>query len=252
MRWMKTLALAILVGSPLAAQTVDEILEKHFAALGGKDKIAAVQSAKISLKQQAGGQEVPLTIYWKRPNKLRVEFSVQGMVGIQAYDGANGWQVMPFLGKNDPEALTGDDLKQAEEQADLIEGPLFNYKEKGNTVELLGKESVEGTEAWKVKVTTKSSEVTYVYLETESMLEIKSEGKRKRGDQEFEFESASGDYKEVGGLLFAHSTEQKAKGAPAGATFTVESIELGVDLPDSLFVIPPKPEAPKPASGAKG
>jgi len=251
MRWMKTLALAMLVGAPLAAQTVDEILEKHFAALGGKDKIAAVQSARIHAKQVFGPQEVPATISWKRPGKIRLEFTLQGLTGIQAYDGKDAWQVMPFLGKNDPEAMTGDDLKDIIEQADLIEGPLFNWKDKGNTVELLGKEAVEGTDAWKLKLTQKNGDISTIYLDADAYLQIKSEGKRKRGEQEIEFESSYGDYKEVGGLMFAHSVESKPKGAPQGATITIESVELGVDIPDSEFVMPaPKAEA-KPASGGQ-
>jgi len=230
--------------TPSAAQTLDEILDQHFAAIGGKEKLAAVQSAKLTGKQQFGPQEAPFSIQWKRPNKIRIEFSLQGLTGIQAYDGAAAWQVMPFLGKNDPEAVTGDDLKGMEEQADLIEGPMFNWKEKGNTVELVGKEPVEGTDAWRLKVTKKNGDVTHVWLDAESMLEIKSEGKRKRGDQEFEFESSLGDYKEVDGLIFAHSIEQKPIGAPAGATITVEKIELGIAIDDAIFAMPaPKAEA---------
>jgi len=247
------LALAALgtLASPLAAETVDEILDKHFAAIGGKDKIAAVQTAKLTGKQQFGPQEAPFSIQWKRPNKIRIEFTLQGLVGVQAYDGTAAWQVMPFLGKNDPEAVTGDDLASMEEQADLIEGPMFNWKEKGNTVELIGKEAVEGTDAWKLKVTKKNGDLTYVWLDAESMLEIKNEGKRKRGDQEFEFESSLGDYKEVDGLLFAHSIEQKPKGAPQGATITVDKIELGVAVDDTAFAMPAKTE-PKPADKPSG
>jgi outer membrane lipoprotein-sorting protein len=241
-----TIAVLALAAAPAPAQTVDEILDQHFAALGGRDKIAAVQSAKVTLKQQAGGQEIPLTLYWKRPDKVRVEISYQGMVGIQAYDGTTAWQVMPFLGKTDPESLTGDDLKQAKEQADVIEGPLFNYKEKGNTVELIGKENTEGTETWKLRLTSKDGDVSYVYLDAESMLEIKSERKLKRGDVELEFEGSLGDYKEVDGILFAHSTEQKQKGAPEGATYTIEKVELGVAIDDAIFAMPAAKTEEKP------
>lgn len=242
------IALTVLVAAlPAKAETLDEILNKHFDAVGGKDKIAKVQTVKMSGKQQAGPQEMPLTIYWKRPNKVRVEFTLQGMTGIQAYDGTKGWMVMPFMGKPDPEAITGDDLKQLEQQADMIEGPLFNWKDKGNQVELVGKEPVEGTDCWKLKVVRKNGEISYVYLDAESMLQIKAEGKIKRGDQEFEIESSIGDYKETGGLVMPHSVEQKPKGAPAGSMITFEKIELGADVPDSLFAMPEKKEEPKPA-----
>lgn len=229
----------------LEAQTVDEIVEQHLAAIGGKEKLASVPSARMTGKQTFGPQAAGFQILWKRPNRLRLEFELQGMKGIQAYDGQQAWMVMPFLGKSDPEAMSEEDARQFAEQADMIEGALFNWKEKGHQVELLGKESVEGTDSWKLKVTRKSGEVTYVWLEAETLVQIKSEGKRKRGDQEFEFEASYGDYKEVDGLLFAHSIEQKPKGAPAGSTITIEKIELNVPIDDAVF------KMPAPAAGGK-
>ncbi len=238
------IAVLLIVTAPASAQSLEEILDGHFAAIGGKDKIAKVQSIKMTGKQQAGPQEVALSILWKRPDKVRIEFSIQGMTGVQAYDGKTGWMVMPFLGKTEPEAMTGDDLRSATEQADLLEGPLYNWKEKGHQVELIGKESIEGTDAWKLKVTRKGGEVTHYYLEAESLLQIKADGKRKRGDQEIEFESSIGDYKEVGGILFPHSIEQKPKGAPAGAMITIDAIEIDPEIPDALFAMPEKKAEP--------
>jgi hypothetical protein len=156
---------------------------------------------------------------------------------------------MPFLGKNDPEAMTGDDLKEIVDQADLIEGPLFNWKEKGHSVELLGEESLEGTPAWKLKLVKKNGETSTIWLDKEAFLQIKSEAKRKRGDQEMELETSMGDYKEVGGLLFPFSSESKPKGAPQGFSFALDKIELDVPVDDALFAMPAKPAAP---AGGKG
>lgn len=250
---LASLALAaLLTASPAAAQSLDEILDRHFQALGGRDKLAAVQSARITGRQQFGPQEAPFTLYWKRPDKVRFEVVLQGMTGVQAYDGAEAWMVMPFLGKNDPEAMTGDDLEQIRQQADMIEGPLFNWKEKGHQVELVGKEPLEGTDAWKLKLTRKGGEVSWIWLDAEAMLEIKTETRRKRGDKEFDIESSLGDYKEVGGIVFVHSIEQRQKGTEQGATITIDAIELGVEIDDSQFKMPavekPAP-APPPAGG---
>jgi len=233
---------------PASAQTLDEVLDKHFAAVGGKEKLAAVKTAKMTGKQQFGPQEAPFTIYWKRPDKVRMEFTLQGMTGIQAYDGTKGWMVMPFMGKTEPEAMTGDDLKQMQDQADMVEGPLLNWKEKGHQVELIGKETVEGTEVWKVKLTRKSGEASHVYFDAESMLQIKSEMKVKRGDQEMEIEGALGDYKEVDGIVLPFSIEQRPKGAPAGSMITIEAIVLNGEVDDALFAMPAKKEEPAPAS----
>jgi len=251
MRSLRTLAVLALVASPMAAETLDDVLAKHFEALGGRDKIAAVQSAKMVAKQVFGPQEVPATILWKRPNKVRVEFTLQGMTGIQAYDGTTAWMVMPFLGKTEPEEMTGDDLKDIIEQADMIDGPLFDWKAKGHAVEFLGEEAIEGTPAWKLKLTRNNGDVSTIWLDKDAYVQIKSEGKRKRGEQEFDIETSYGDYKEVGGLLFPHSIESKPKGAPQGATITIESLEIDPQIDDSVFAMPPKAAA-APATGGKG
>jgi outer membrane lipoprotein-sorting protein len=232
-----------------AAQTADEIIAKNVAARGGLEKIKAVKSAIFSGRMSMGeGMDAPIVLKWKRPDRVRMEFTLQGMTGVQAYDGSTGWQIMPFLGKKDAETMTAEDLKDVQEQADAFEGPLVDYAAKGHQVELLGKEAVEGTDAYKLKLTKKNGEVTTYYLDAEAFLEIKTEAKRNRRGQEMEFESAVGDYKEVGGILFPHSIEVRPKGGPQSQIITIEKIELDQEIADSEFAMPaPKPEE-KPAN----
>ena len=220
-----------------ALPTVDEIIAKNLAARGGKDQILAKKSVRMTGKMAGGGQEFPFTLQWKRPNRIRLEFTFQGMTGVQAYDGTTGWMVMPFMGKKDPEQMSADDLKQVEDQADF-DGELVDYQQKGHQIELVGKEAVEGTEAYKLKVTKKNGDVSYLYLDTESNLEFKREGKTKIRGQEVEFETAIGDYKEVAGVLLPHSIENKPKGAPHGQTLTIDKVEMDVDIPDTAFAMP--------------
>ena len=238
-----------LISVAAVAQTVDEVIAKNVAARGGLERIKAVKSAVFTGRMSMGeGMEAPIVLKWKRPDRVRMEFTIQGMTGVQAYDGATGWQIMPFLGKNDAETMTAEDLREVQEQADAFEGPLVDYAAKGHQAELLGKEPVEGTEAYKVKLTKKNGEVTTYYLDAEAFLEIKTEAKRTRRGQEMEFESAVGDYKEVGGILFPHSIEVRPKGAPAGQTITIDKIELDGEIADGEFAMPaPKPAA-KPSS----
>ena len=237
-----------LLSAPVAAQTVDEIIAKNIEARGGLDKIKAIRSARVTGRMTVGpGVEAPFVWKWKRPTMFRLEFIIQGMTGVQAYDGKTGWLVMPFMGKTEPEAMSEEDLKQVDDQADF-EGPLVDYKTKGHAIELVGKEPVEGTEAWKLKVTRKSGDVSFIWLDSEAFLEIKEEGKRKARGQEMEFESTSSDYKEVGGVLFPHSIESKPKGAPEGQVMTLDKIELNVDFQETDFKMPEvkaevKPEA---------
>jgi hypothetical protein len=140
------------------------------------DKLKAVQSIRMSGKMTMGqGMEAPMVIEMKRPKAMRMEFTVQGITGIQAYDGKTGWAVMPFGGKKDAEPMNAEDLQEAEENAD-IDGPLVDYKSKGYTVELIGKEKVEGSDAWKLKVNMKNGSVRYIYLDADTMPRSRAKG----------------------------------------------------------------------------
>ncbi|HEY2169662.1 MAG TPA: outer membrane lipoprotein-sorting protein, partial [Candidatus Angelobacter sp.] len=121
---------AILFSLTLSAQTVDEIIAKHIAAQGGLAKLKAIQSIRMTGDFETEGMQAGFTQTFKRPMKMRLDISVQGLTMTQAYDVDKGWQVVPFTGKKDPEPMTGDELKNAQEQAD-IDGPLVDYKKKG-------------------------------------------------------------------------------------------------------------------------
>lgn len=248
----RPLALAVasaLLSLPAAAQTLDEVLAKNFAARGGKEKIQAVQSARITGKMLVGpGMEAPVVMEWKAPNRVRVEFVVQGQTGVQAYDGTTAWMHMPFMGKAEPEQMPAEAARDMEQQADFA-GPLFDYAAKGHQVELVGKADVEGTEAYQLRVTLKNGDVIHEYIDAESFLTIKTEGKSKRGDQEIETETAIANYREVDGLVLPHSMETKMKNAPAGMpgqSITIDKYELGVEIDDGRFAMPAA--AAKPAA----
>jgi hypothetical protein len=193
----------------------------------------------------------------KRPDMIRLEFTFQGMTGIQASDGTTAWMVMPFMGKNDPEEMPADMAKQLKEQAD-IEGPLFDWDDKGHTVELLGAEEMEGTEVYKIKLTRDSGDVRYHYLDSEYYVTVKQEGKTKVQGQEMEIETAISDYKEWclatsalidddtpcegDVLVMPHAIESKPKGAPAGQAITITYVAFNPgDIEADYFAMPAKP-----------
>ena len=135
------------------------------------------------------------------------------MTGITAWDGKTGWKIEPWQGKKDVEPLGEEELKQVIEDADF-DGPLIHYKEKGNTVELVGTEPVEGTDAYKLKVTLKNGDVQYYYMDTDYFVPIKIENDAHdpRGASANPRRSL-GDYKEVAGVYFPHSFESGPKGS---------------------------------------
>lgn len=241
-------ALAVLLVPSMLAQTVDEIIAKNVQARGGLDKIKSVQTIRSTATMTMGpGMEAPGLMIQKRPDMARLEFTVQGLTAIQAYDGKDAWQIMPFTGKKDPETMSADDKKDLEENAD-IDGPLVDYKSKGNKVELLGKEKLEGTDAYKLRVALKNGDVITMYLDADSFLEIKEELKRNVRGSEQEVEAVMGDYKEVNGLMFPFATENGIKGSQQKQKITISKIELNTPVDDAIFKMPPaapaKPDAP--------
>jgi outer membrane lipoprotein-sorting protein len=239
-----------LLATPVAAQTLDEVIAKNLEARGGEEKLKALSSLRASGKMTMGpGMEAPFTFEWVNPNHIRMEITLQGMTLVQAYDGKSGWMINPFQGKKEPEALSAEDLKDVEDQSDIL-GALLDWKKKGHQVELVGKETVEGTAAYKLKVLKKNGDTEIIYLDADAYLPFKEESKRKVRGQEMEIETSVGDYKEVGGLVFAHAYDSKPKGAPQGQVMTIEKIELGVDVPVERFAMPEvKKEEPKPEPG---
>jgi len=233
------------------AQSADEVIEKHIKATGGLEKMKAVSSEKMTGKMKAGPMEAPFTVTKKRPGAFRLDFTIQGMTGTQAYDGSTGWMVMPFLGKKDPEKMPEDMLKDFRDEADF-DGPLVDYKAKGNKVEYIGKEDVQGTAAYKLKVTTKEGNETMLFVDADSYLIIRSESKRKIQGQEIEAETTFGDYKEVSGLLFPFSIENRMKGKDGMESFLIEKVELNpasVDM--AYFTMPAAAAKPEPAAEKK-
>jgi outer membrane lipoprotein-sorting protein len=241
---------AVVSATPVSAQnlTVDQIIAKNIEAHGGMAKIKAAKTMRITGKMTLGpGIEAPIVMEQKRPELSRMDITLQGMTAVQAYDGKVGWSINPFGGKKDPEVMGEDDRKEMAEQADF-DGPLVDYKEKGNKVELVGKEPVDGTDAYKIKVTLKSGDTRYFYLDTDSFLEIKEESKRTIRGTERESETSIGDYKDEGGLMLAHSMEMGQKGSPQKQQLTLEKVEINPAIDDSRFKMP---EVKKPVAAAE-
>ncbi len=251
MRFKTTLmllcAVTILTGFA-AAQTVEEIVASNLEAKGGEEAWMALETGRMTGTMQMGGGaagaiEMPFVVEFSKPDRIRLEFTMQGMTAVQAFDGETGWAILPFLGKTEPEEMAEDQVKQLKNQADF-EGVLVNYEEKGHTVELVGQEEVDGTPAFKLKVTREDGDVDYLYLDEEYFVEFKVEATREVQGNEVTVSTVLGDYKEVDGLLFAHSMEMAFGGGDAQQVITIEKIELGIELPDDRFAMPEKAEEP--------
>jgi outer membrane lipoprotein-sorting protein len=239
------LVLAAALAGPAVAQSVDEVIEKSFQARGGLDKLKAVQSIRMTGGISVGADDLSMVVEMKRPGKIRVDTSGRGRTAVQAYDGKTAWGISP-MGAGRAERLPAEQARAIADQADL-DGPLVDYKAKGHQVELLGKEKVQGKDAFKLKVTRKNSNAEYYFLDARSHLPVRVEGKRTVRGTDIEGEGTIGDYKEAGGFLWPHSIQNGAKGMPDKQVITIEKIEINPAIDDARFEMP----AAKPAAAPK-
>ncbi|HEV8589094.1 MAG TPA: hypothetical protein VGQ72_09480 [Pyrinomonadaceae bacterium] len=237
------LACALVLAGAVSAmsQTADEIVAKYIKTVGGMEKIEAVKTIRRTGKVIAGGGfEIPIVEENKRPNLVRQDVTIQGLVGTSAYDGKTGWKIQPWQGKKDAETMGEGEMKAIVEESDF-DGPLVNYKAKGNKVEYVGMDEVEGTDTYKLKVTLANGETRYFYMDTDYYVPIKIETKRIVRGNEVEFETVLGDYKEVAGWYMPYSIEVGAKGSQFKQKIAYEKIEANVAVDDGRFAMPKKP-----------
>ena len=155
------------------AQTVDEIIDKNITAMGGKEKLASLKSVKMEGNLSVMGNDVALVITTLHGAGMRADISVMGTENYQIVTPAKGTVFMPVQGMSEPTPMPEDQLKSATGQLDL-QGALFNYKEKGSTVMLIGKETVDGEECYNIKLTNKMGTVTNYFISTKTNFKIKS------------------------------------------------------------------------------
>jgi hypothetical protein len=228
-----TMAVCFSIGA--YAQTVDEIVDKHVAAIGGMDKLSGVKTLYTERSLSVQGMAIPSKSTVMVGKAMRTESSVMGNSMVQVVDGTTGWMIRPAMmgGTGDPEDMPADQVKQQLGQLDPF-GPLVNYKAKGNKVELVGKEKVDGKDAYHLKVTTKEGQTVEEFVDANTYLvsKIKMAMNGQTG------EIMLSDYKDKDGIKFPNTMEMNS---PQGAlTFTTEKITVNGPVDEAIFKKPAK------------
>jgi outer membrane lipoprotein-sorting protein len=243
------LSLVLLLSLPVGAmaQTADEVVKKVLDARGGMEKIKAVKSERVSGHVSFGqGAEGTFVVELKRPLKMRVEITIEGQKIIRVYDGkSSGWMVNPFMQNKEAQPLSPEELKSIPDESDF-DGPLVDYKAKGNEIELIGKENLDDKPVYRLKLTNKNGDVRSYFFDASSYLLVKWEGIRKNGEQEIPWESYFSDFHEVEGLKYPFRIDQGSPGTEIKQTLSAEKIEIDPVINDSRFAKPASLDAPSP------
>jgi outer membrane lipoprotein-sorting protein len=241
-------SLALLMFISLQAQTqkplsIDEILSKYFAAVGGVDKWKALKS-RTSVGKAFFGQEFPMTVYEMAPNKQKTVINVQGTeLMLNCYDGKDAWMLNPLQGGKDPVKLDDEQAKDVKDEE--FEDDFIDYAKKGHEATLEGTEEIDGVKCYKVKLVRnknnpKDDSTEIHYFDAENFVPIVVVAYIKAGPAKgTEVKNYLSDYQEVNGLMFPFSMEQKVNGQTA-AKITIEKITLNDIKDESIFAFPKK------------
>jgi len=245
MKTLKVILVALFIAAfgGIKAQTAEEIVEKHVKAIGGREKLNGVKTLKMTGKFSVQGMEMTTTVYFKRLNSIRQDIIFQNMTITQAYDSKSktGWKVQPMEGDKNAHKMEQEEMTSMEEEGETLIGPLTNYKEKGQTIEFVGKEDMEGTEVFKIMLTKKNKDVSYFFIDASTYMILKETSKMKFQDKEIEAESYYSNYKLFDGITLATTEEDKQGGQLVTQTH-MEAVEINQPVEDALFVMPPMVE----------
>ena len=231
--------LGVLFAACSSPSPVDEIVNSNLDARGGKERIQALQSIRETARATAsGGRVARLVREIKRPGLFRLEFSTQGTTSVFAHDGEIGWQVAPLQGQFEPQATAPETDSAAGIDERDIEGSLVNWREKGHSVELVGRETLPGGEAFKLKLTLSDGAIRYDYVDVASRQIVRSDVTRTIRGRPVQLENMFSDFRETGGLVFPHQIETHVKDRPEVLRIAVEKIELDPELDDERFQLP--------------
>jgi hypothetical protein len=237
-----------------AGPTLAEVLARSLAARGGGQKLHAVTTRReIGTLALGVGNEWPFVVEHKRPKLFRMEIELQGAQLVRTFDGLHGWQKQPQAAA--PEPLSGDDLHNVTNEADF-DNALVDTSTKGKA-ELLGKETMGGHDAYKVRVTLLSGDVFDYDVDAVSYLPIHWEGSRVINGKPVVFESDFSDYRDAGGVKYAFQVQSSIKGSAQQQKITFTKIEINPPIDDARFTpasiaappaaTPQPPAAPPPA-----
>lgn len=219
--------------SIINAQSLEEIIKRYSAAIKA-DQLAKVTTIKITGKMSSMGMEMPMTMQMKKPNKIRVSYSFSGQELISVFDGQKGYMVNPMTGSSSPVELTGDQLRQVQNN-NVFNNQIQDYFNAG-VLTLEGSEDVKGKPAFKLKAMPQGSNPVFVYIDKETYLPVKTSTSVEQMGTTMNVESFMTDYVEVKGVVMPKKTTAMANGMEA-ALISFDNIEVDIPIDDAVFSI---------------
>lgn len=213
----------------LSAQTAEEIVANHIEAIGGAENWNKIKSLKMEHTLKAEGADIQIKIAQVDKKAIRQDISVMGMTGYNIISNTEGWNYMPWQGQTKAEPMTADDVKSSQDELN-IKDEFITYKEMDKKLESFGKDDIDGTECFKIKLTDKNGKETTYYLDASNYYIIKQTQKKTVDGKEVENSTFFSDYKKLEeGIIFPMSISSN------WGSSQITKIEINPVIDESIF-----------------
>ena len=209
-----------------------QVVKDYLAAIGGVDKVKMVNAIKVVMATEAMGQQINISSVIK-DGKLSLTVGNDMMTfQEQKYDGTK--VMMSQMGQK--QVMTEGPMVDAMKEQTAIFAQL-NYLDSNHKLDLKGIEQLDGKDAYKIIIENPAGDKTTEFYDVASSLLVKSIATRDAGPQgPMTVSSTMGEYKEVGGIMYAHMQEVTGMG-PAPMKMQVTSLEFNPEVSDDIFKI---------------
>lgn len=231
MKSVKLLFMAVAAFSfvQVKAQSLEEVINSHINAMGGKEKLSSLKSVRMTGSMSTQGIDIAMTMTRAHMMGMRLDMDIMGSSNYQLLNQKEGWVFMPVMGMAEPQKMEEEQHSSALGQLD-VQGAFMNYQEKGSKAELVGKEDVNGSSAFKIKLTNKLGKESMYYIDAKTYQVVKTTSKANVQGQDMEMETTFSDIKQnADGYWFPYSTTSMQ------GTIVFDKIETNVAVDEKLF-----------------
>ena len=212
---------------PTPRLTLAELLRRHLAALGGKDKVEAITSTRVTAKVETGGITGTVVTLFAVPDK-EFEEDKLGILDIsQGYDGTVAWR----RDTNGNTRLLGED-----EVKNLRNQIFFDTNSYVIPGRISGKMTLRPqpdpvTGDYVIDAVPDGGKPTSLYIDPKTFLIVREQHK----DDDVTVSTFYGDYHAVDGVQFPFAQHTTNGNTRYDIRLTVTALENNMAAPDGMF-----------------
>jgi len=198
-----------------------DVVNKYFAAVGGKDKLMAVKDLQIVANANVQGQKVIETRKNLLPDAYSMEIELPDMNMHAVHLMVKGDSIT-FSQMGQSPALDDDAKKEIREEANPF--PELNFSHDGYKLELTSIKNINGKDNYELKVTNPLGRTSFYYYDTGTGLRSRLVKNLSQGQTITDY----GDYRDVGGIKFPYHVDDNQ--GEIDLDMTVQSVKVNAGL----------------------